>query len=209
MIMIIVIIFFVFPFLSFLPFLVSFLPHLSSETEQAKGKRKPVFLWNSHLSMKHAFCPSSQQSMPYISPQPAPYLGVGRGGFPRTGVRPRQGDSPEDTDPKLHTPLSDSGISDPTPLSPPKQRVAVRVWYECVRVRAHPSVRLCVYVWRDGKCQVFIFLFHHTVLLITRFWLLPNKKGKTKPRRFLVYHLAESSMFHKQPLSQACHDHIF
>lgn len=40
--MIIVIIFF--SFLSFLPFLVSFLPHFSSETEQAKGKRKPVFL---------------------------------------------------------------------------------------------------------------------------------------------------------------------
>lgn len=40
--MIIVIIFF--SFLPFLPFLVSFLPHFSSETEQAKGKRKPVFL---------------------------------------------------------------------------------------------------------------------------------------------------------------------
>lgn len=71
----------------FLPFLVSFLPHLSSQAELSKGKieaQSSLKLAPAHEARIPSFLPS--RVTPYVPPHPA---SSARGGFPRTGVRTR------------------------------------------------------------------------------------------------------------------------
>lgn len=179
--------------------LVSLRPHLPSETEPAKGKRKarpPLKLAPAHEAWIASFLPS-QRRMPYIDPQPAPPQGRLSHDRCETDTR-RQ--SREDPQPKaahqaqsLHA-LTHSGGSDLTPFfSFPPQGVggcvcACACLHVCgmsVCTSARASVLLCVCVAYDQVERARpSFFFHHTVLLIACFQLLPNETGKQNPRGF-------------------------
>lgn len=161
-----------------------------------------------------SFFPSFLPSEECLTPLPSlPHLW---GGSPRTGVRPRPPGRAERIYPTQSCPPGCQLARDHRravcpnflPLVLPSTGwVCVRGW--CVSECTRPCTRVCVCIVRQsGKWQVLIFLFHDTVLLRTCFQLLPNKNGKTKPTRLLIYHSAKSSMLHKQARSQMCHDHI-
>lgn len=148
--------------------------------------------------------------MPYISPPAGPV--VGRLSHDRCEAEPTR-PSGEDTDPKLHTRLR-AVQRPPTVMSltglpsfPPK---GVGEWSGCpVWVRVHMRASVCVYVCARVRVRAgapcdpvesIRYFFFPSYNSVNSLLLAASKQtGKTKPRRFLIYHLAQSSMFHQPP----------
>lgn len=188
------------------------LPASPARPSRPQGKGRPVLLRNSHLRMEHGFLPR-QRRMPYIPARPAP----ARGRPSHDGREPGTADSQPRGRPTR------SGVSHLSLLFP-LQGVGggVRACtcvvesvcaYTCVVECACEGARQCAAVCmctlgQNGKCQVLIFLFHHS-FVNSSLSAASKPKGKTRPTRFLIYHLAQSSMFRKRSSSQMSHDHVF
>ena len=194
--MIIVIFFFFFSFLSFLPLLVSFLPppfQRDRAGQREKKARLPLKLASEHEAWILSFFPAKYAL--HFSPT-CPISGVGRGGFPRTGVRPRQGDRAQRIPTQSCTPHwvpTHSGISDPTPSSLlPKRRVAVCVWSECEWGHTPVCVCVCVCVtrWKPGVHLSFPSYYSVNSPLLAAF----KQKGENKTQE--VFDLSSCRIKH-------------
>lgn len=140
-------------FFFFLSLLPSFLGFISSPPfqrdragQREKKARLPLKLASEHEAWILSFFPAKYAL--HFSPA-CPISRGGEGWLSQDRCETQTRRQPRGYRPKVAHPAEcPPTVASLTQLlsPPPKQRVAVRVWSECVRVRAHPSVHLCVYV---------------------------------------------------------------
>ena len=121
----------------------------------------------------------------------------------RRGHRPKVAHQAESRPAPTH-----GDVPDWTPLIPP-QRSGGMERLSRVGACAHACFCVCVYVCARVRVRAgapcdpvesIRYFFFPSYNSVNSLLLAASKQtGKTKPRRFLIYHLAQSSMFHQPP----------